>query len=94
MSKAFSESLDSTCLTCNHVIDNKCEILYVSHYLEDGVWQFLCGADMHDELNGREIDLESILKLDPNIAGISDLPPGYSAERKNKQTEWKIYKDE
>jgi hypothetical protein len=62
-------------------------ILVVSHDEEDGVWQFHWGGPIRlAEL--QKVALSRILELDPSLAGLTDLPPGWWAQRSSRDREW------
>lgn len=47
----FSDTPNTACFTCRHVLEENRPIRYVSHD-EDGYWQFLCGGGPYG--GGRE----------------------------------------
>jgi hypothetical protein len=89
----FTDPPNTACFSCIHVIREKQNILYVSHDADDGAWQFLCGADDHLESDGSIVGLGTIVKIDPEINQIADMPIGICAERKDKRDQWVFYKD-
>ncbi len=85
----FSDSPDTAVFTCSHIVECGDSILYVSHDLEDGAWQFLCGKE-HNEDEARIVSLRYVFEMDPTIGKLKDLPPGYYAERLSKNDKWVI----
>jgi len=71
------------------VIDGSTWIQYASHDLEDGAWQFHgAGRETADEVHARMITLERLLLLDPSLATLADLPPGWRAWRPTRESLW------
>ena len=87
----FREPENTAVITCCHIIENGADILYVSHDAEDGMWQFLCGGT-HTQEQARVVSLNEIFTLDNTISELASMPCGYIAERKNKNSKWKIKK--
>ncbi len=85
----FSDSPDTTCFTCCHVLDEHKPILYVSHD-EDGYWQFLCGG-VHKEDDARIVSLAHILNIDDSITDLTDLDYGEYAEAEDSESDWIKY---
>lgn len=75
-----------TAFTCSHVLEEHKPILYVKHD-EDGDWQFLCG-DNHSTEEGRIIDFDEAVDLDPTIYKVCNLKCGQTAVRASKDSEW------
>jgi len=63
----FDDAPNTAVITCCHVLDRSLPLLHVSHDMEDGMWQFLCGR-CHDEAEARIVSLYSIYMHDPSIA--------------------------
>jgi hypothetical protein len=70
---------------CPHIFDNTRPILLVIH--EEGDWQCLCGLSDHNEI-GRLVGIGHLVKRDPSIDEVSDLPDGWEAERKWQNEAW------
>lgn len=85
----FSDSPDTAVFTCSHIVESGDNILFVSHDLDDGSWQFLCGKG-HDEDEARIVSLRYVFDIDPTIGILKDLPLGYYAERLSKNDKWVI----
>jgi hypothetical protein len=84
---AFNEDPTLGVLTTINVI-NGAPILLVSHDLDDGGWQFLCGTT-NDADAGRIVHLAEILATDPTLKELGDLPLGWIAFREFIGGPWK-----
>ena len=60
--------------------------MYVSHYEDDGMWQFLCGK-AHETDEAKLVSLKSVFDLDNSVGILKDMPCGYYAERKAQDDE-------
>jgi len=62
-------------------------ILLVSHDADDHGWQFIGSSDatMADAML---VSLESIVRLDPTVLEVADLPPGWQALRDRVGGAW------
>ena len=85
----FNESRNVASITCVHVLDENKPILHVSHDMDDGCWQFLCGEEHNDE-DARIVALEEIYHLDKTIAEVTNLDYGKKADRLSKDSKWHI----
>lgn len=62
-------------------------ILYISHDEDDHGWQFLDGGAF-EMANAALVALSTIVKLDPSVLAVADLPPGWHACRKSTSDAW------
>lgn len=62
------------------VLDGSEPILLFSHDEDDHGWQFI-GVSDATMADGRVVSLEEIVRLDPTVLEVSDLPPGWQAVR-------------
>ncbi|USX18877.1 hypothetical protein NHH82_23850 [Oxalobacteraceae bacterium OTU3REALA1] len=62
------------------VIDENFPILRVVHYAGDDSWAFTCGTTS-DLADIRIIGMGQALQLDPTIAEVASLAPGWGASR-------------
>ncbi|MBR6403389.1 MAG: hypothetical protein IKS48_08395 [Eubacterium sp.] len=85
----FSDSPDTACFTCCHVLNEQKPILYVSHD-EDGYWQFLCGC-IHKEDDAKIVSLADILKIDSSMSDLAILDYGEYAEAEDSNSGWIIH---
>ena len=93
--KKFKEGLNTAVFTTKFVVRDKKAITYVSHYLEDGAWQFSSDDDFENyEDNAMILSLDEIIQLDKSILEIADLPLGFIATRNRKTDNWTITKNE
>lgn len=68
-------------------------ILLVVHDEEDGGWQFLDGGPVRMD-SALLVLLKNILRHDPSLAGLADLPPGWQARRTGPGAPWVREKSE
>jgi hypothetical protein len=76
----FHPARNVAAITTRQVIEDELPILTVVHYEFDHSWVFVCGTSDATE-DGRVISMATALKIDPTLASIADLPPGWSAHR-------------
>jgi hypothetical protein len=80
----------SIVITTKKILSLETPILNVSHD-EDDVWQFL--GDGREELNeddAQVVDLDEIMRFDPTLLELIDLPKGSKAFRNNVGSQWII----
>jgi len=93
--KKFKEGLNTAVFTTKFVVRDKREITHVSHYFEDGAWQFNSDDDFDNyEDIAMILSLDEIIQLDNSILEIADLHLGFVATRKTKTDNWTITKNE
>jgi hypothetical protein len=80
-------------ITTRQVLREHHPILQVRHYADDHSWAFTCGTT-DDVRDGLVISMQEALKLDPTIASIAHLPPGWSAWRPAAGGAWNEYRNE
>ena len=83
----FSDAENTATITLKRIIDGTAPILWVSHDLDDGIWQFLDGGTVTDD-DASVVALREILDLDPTIRDLADLPLGWKAERDAVGSPW------
>lgn len=83
----FSDAENTACLTYRHVVHDKDPILYVAHDEDDGTWQFLCGKD-HDVSDAMLVSLIEVVKIDPSVNALYEMPLGFCASRTTVGGEW------
>jgi hypothetical protein len=89
--KAFTITNDTMVMTTSYVTAQRLPILYVAHQDDEeggSLWQFHCDNGDYSQSKLQLVRLDTILKLDPAIIEISDIPIGSSARRKNPTTPW------
>ena len=82
----FDQAPNVAALTVRAILEGA-PILYVSHDWDDDGWQFLDGQPPQLE-DGRIIGMGEVLKRDPTLRSIADLPPGWIAWRKSRSDPW------
>jgi hypothetical protein len=75
-------------VTLRSIISGAAPILYVSHDLEDDGWQFLDGRTF-DRADAALVGLGEIVRRDPSVSELADMPPGWVATRETKQSPWR-----
>jgi hypothetical protein len=83
----FADSPSVATFTTRFVLDGSRPILLVSHDRDDGAWQFLCGT-MNDPEDGRVVGLGTIVRIDPSVEALADLPVGWRATRASRSEPW------
>ena len=83
----FDQAPNVAAITTRQVIEDGFPILNVVHYADDDSWAFVCGTSNATE-DGRIIGMGTALKLDPTLATIADLPPGWCAYRRAVGAPW------
>lgn len=84
----FQEEKNVAAFTTKQIIEDNYPILQITHDEEDGGWQILCGTTNKPE-DARIVSLYSLYEKDASIGEIADLPLGWIAWRKTKNSEWK-----
>jgi hypothetical protein len=69
------------------VLDGGEPILLVSHDEDDHGWQFIGSTDANVP-DGRVVCLEEMVRLDPTVVEVADLPPGWKAVRECVGEPW------
>ena len=90
MTFAFKDAPETACIVCQHVLDGKNPITFISHDKEDGMWQFLCSED-HILEDVRLVSLAEAFQIDESIGQAADLPRGFVMERTEAKGRWKAY---
>ncbi len=95
MKKKFSEPLTTAVFTTKFVVEDDHEITYVTHDADDGSWQFLSSDTFEDyRLVAKVVGLGQIIEKDSSILEILNMPIGFYAERENRESKWKIQKQD
>ena len=85
----FDQPPNCATVVSNSIIEKRKPILYVSHDEDDHGWQFLDNES--EELDDLCIvGLGHILEVDPSMAGLASLEPGWQATRADISSEWVI----
>ena len=83
----FDQEPNVAALTTRQVLELNYPVLVVTHYDDDHSWAFVCGTTDEVE-DGRLICMADALGLDETLRSVADLPPGWSARREDKGSEW------
>ena len=89
----FDQAPNVAAVTSTHITKDGADILLVTHYDDDHSWGFQSGLDV-TMADAQVVSMKTIFTIDPTIAEIADLEPGWSAEREHVGGPWKKYKDE
>ena len=88
----FKDPENTACLTCRHVLERTGSILHVTHDEDDGMWQFLCGADSHTEEDAKILSMREIVEIDPSVNGLHGMPLGVGAYREKVGGDWTSFR--
>ncbi len=88
MKKQFKEKLSTAVFTSKYVMGKDSPIVYVAHN-EDGSWEFW-GKEIIDESEIMVVLLEQIIRTDPTVLDVADLPIQFTAVREAKGNSWQI----
>jgi len=83
----WDDPRDPVAITVPEVVAGKASIVLVIHDSGHGGWQFMDGQDV----KGRKpavIPKEQLLRLDPSLAELKDLPVGWRARRASPKDPW------
>jgi hypothetical protein len=84
----FEDPPNVAVFTSAGVMKGGMPILHVSHDDDDGAWQFHSGQAVEGE-QAMIVALREIVKLDPSVQALVDLPYGWIATRASATSEWK-----
>ncbi|MGO0105743.1 hypothetical protein ACTJ5T_01405 [Streptococcus suis] len=74
----FDDNPHVAVVICKHISEANKPITYISHDLEDGMWQFLCG-DIHYIADVQLIALVEILQFGITETLLNQIPYGFEA---------------
>ena len=83
----FDQPRNCVTFTLRSIVFDGEPILYVVHDADDHGWQFLDGKPI-DMANAALVCLEEIVKRDPSVLELADMPPGWSATRSSVTAPW------
>ena len=83
----WSDPLDPVAITTDSVVSKSKPILLVIHEAGHGGWQFMDGADVTGK-KPRVIPKDELLKIDPSIREVIDLPVDWEARRAAPTSPW------
>jgi hypothetical protein len=85
----FDDPPNVAVITIRRVISGGLPITYVSHDEDDGAWQFLVLEPAPPQMSeAMLVGLASIVRLDPTILELADLPIGWCAWRRGQTEQW------
>jgi hypothetical protein len=87
----FEDPPNLAVITSKRILDAEQPIRYVSHDLDDGGWQFLDGGNVDDE-DAMVVGLGTIVRFDPTVRELADLPLGWYAWRNAVGEQWQRQK--
>lgn len=82
----FDEPVNTATFTTRHVMDGSLPVLEVFHD-RDGEWQFLCGTTT-EQADVKLVCMGCVLERDASLFELSDLPPGWCADRAAPGESW------
>lgn len=85
----FPDPGNTAVITLRRIVNARAPILAVWHNADDGTWQFLDGSDELDMDEAAVVALQEIVRLDPSILELADLPTGWVVWRPNPSSPWK-----
>jgi hypothetical protein len=83
----FADPPNAATFTMRQITSRQEPILVVCHDDEDGSWQFLTGGIFKME-DAMLVGLKEIVRLDPSVSELWDLPPGWQASRASSAHPW------
>lgn len=75
-------------ITDVRILDDQDSVHYVTHDEEDGTWQFHPYGGPATMQNATVISLAHMLKIEPRLAELADLPMGWHAWRDSRSAPW------
>ena len=75
--------------TSARIVDQEDWVHYVTHDEEDGAWQFHASSGPTKENEVAVVSLEHLLRIEPKLEELADLPLGWYAWRDEKDAVWK-----
>lgn len=83
----FSDPPNLATFSLRDIMEGRRSILYVSHDA-DGDWQFTDGRDSPDPDDAVILSFDEVLRMEPTIAELADLPSGWRAWRDGVSEPW------
>ena len=83
----FDQPPNCAVITLRQIVFESAPILHVTHDSDDHGWQFLGLEDAQVE-DSSVVSLSEILRLDPSVREVADLPPGWHAWRRAVGALW------
>lgn len=83
----FTDPPNVAVITTKQIISSNDWIAHVYHDLDDGGWQFMGTQDFSTD-GAAIVSLENVVKLDPTLEKLIDLPMGWHAWRETPKGKW------
>lgn len=83
----FDQPRNCAVFTMRQVLEGSEPILLVSHDADDHGWQFIGKSDA-SVADAKVVSLEEIVRRDPTVLEVADLPRGWQAVREKAGGEW------
>jgi hypothetical protein len=83
----FDQPRNCAAVTLRSIVFDGAPILHVTHDADDHGWQFL-GREDADAARAAVVSLSEIVKVDPSVLAVADVPPGWHAWRHSKGSPW------
>jgi len=83
----FDQPPNCAVITLRSIVFDGAPILLVFHDEDDHGWQLLGGGEF-DLADAAIVSLKEIIRRDPTVLQIADLPPGWSAWRSAPNAAW------
>jgi hypothetical protein len=84
----FLDPPNTAVFTSVLILDEADWVHYVSHDEEDGAWQFHPYSGMTNEEEAAVVSLDHMLRIEPRLKELADLPLGWHAWRGSKNDPW------
>lgn len=84
---SWNDTRDYLVTTTKSISDKRMPILRVRHKANVGAWTFDSDSSLLNEIPVA-LPKSEIIELDPTIRNVLDLPLGWEAIRKNKDSRW------
>lgn len=83
----FDQPKNCATFTVRQVMDGREDILLVTHDEDDHGWQFI-GSSAASMEHAMLVCLAEVVRVDPSVLEVADLPPGWHAERTHRGGVW------
>lgn len=83
----FTDPRNVAVFTTQAVLARRAPMLHVSHDSDDGAWQFHSGETSTTNAPALA-SLEEVLRIDPSLRSLADLPLGVTATRQSSTAPW------